>query len=489
MFKKNIILILIIFSAITFAKSQQLPINNQYLVNKFSLSPAFAGFSKHTEGFLSYRQSLVGIQGAPSLAMLDVNGSIFNTMGYGASVYAERTGNLTHFYMSLAYAYHVKLNSDMYLSFGLEPKFYRNQLDIANVTSNGIIVDPLLQNNESLVGSVADVGAAVMFKANGLLVGFSVPRTLGLKMTYRDTESQFKLQRHYVGHVSYDLNLGEDMILTPMAIVRMTEQSKVNYEFAALLEFKERLWVGTGYNAASSVTINAGGSVSDWLVVNYCYDLGFGGITSASAGSHEISVGFLFNRSNSPVQPSAFPSFSTSGGFDPEIEKRIDKLEEDINTEEIERKEDVRELKKMIKDLEDLLSSVETKVDTPVVEEKSIWIDSLIMENIVFGKGSDRLLSSSFGEIDKFAQMLIEDEDLKISVVGHTDNIGSSSYNISLSSSRAKSIADYLLSKPEIEDEQVEYIGKGEVEPLYDNSTPEGRRSNNRIVFKFNKEL
>ena len=56
MFKKIFSVLVFIFGIISFAKSQQLPVSNQYLVNKYSLSPAFAGFSKHTEGFLGFRQ-------------------------------------------------------------------------------------------------------------------------------------------------------------------------------------------------------------------------------------------------------------------------------------------------------------------------------------------------------------------------------------------------------------------------------------------------
>lgn len=489
MIKKNILILLLIFTSVSFVKSQQLPINNQYLINKFSLSPSFAGFSKHTEGFLGYRQSWVGVKGAPSLAMIDVNGSIFNTMGVGASVYAEKTGNFMHFYLSGAFAFHAKFGEDTYLSLAVEPKLYRNQLNIANVESYGIIIDPLLQNNESLVGTTVDVGASVMFKAKGLVVGIYAPRTLGLKLSYSDVDAQYQLKRHYIGHLSYDINVSENMKITPIAIVRTTEQSKLNYEVAGLFEFKEKLWSGLAYKAGNSLSVLAGGSVSDWLIVNYSYDFGIGGITGASTGSHEITLGFLFNRNDEPREPSVFPSKSTSGGFDPEIEKRINKLEKNIDTEEIERKEDVEELKQMIKELEDIISSRPIKDTTPVVVDKDIWIDSIVTDKIIFGKGSDRLLSSSFSEIDKISQKLIENEDLKIKIVGHTDDIGSTSYNTSLSTTRAKAVADYLLLKSDIEDSQVEYVGMGESQPQYDNSTPEGRRKNHRIVIFLNKSI
>jgi len=488
MLKRNILISLLLLTMISLLKAQQLPINNQYLINKFSLSPSFAGFSGHTEGFLGYRQSWIGIQGAPTLATIDINGGMLDNMGIGASVAVEKTGNFMHFYLSAAYAYHLKFGTNSSLSFGLEPKLYRNQLNISNINSYGNLIDPLIQNNNSLVGTAADIGASVMFKANGLIVGVSVPRTLSLKINYDNETTQYQLKRQYIAHLSYELSVSENTKITPSVIIRTTDKSKINYEGSALFEFKEKLWTGVMYKAGNSVSIIAGGSVSDWLIVNYGYDFGVGGITSASAGSHELTLGFLFNRAEAPNEPSIFPSKATSGGVDPDLVKRINKLEKDINTEEIERKEDVKELKQMIKDLEDLIS-LKTTVSPPVESDKSIWTDSIVSDKIIFGKGSDRLLSSSFSEIDKISQKLIEDEELKILIVGHTDNIGSSDYNASLSNSRAKSIADYLLLKSDIEVTQIEYEGKGETQPFYDNATPEGRRKNNRIVIKLNKSI
>ena len=67
-----------------------------------------------------------------------------------------------------------------------------------------------------------------------------------------------------------------------------------------------------------------------------------------------------------------------------------------------------------------------------------------------------------------------------ILVVGHTDRIGSDSYNQKLSERRAAAVKSYLVSKG-IEANRVYTEGKGEKQPVADNKTSEGRAKNRRV--------
>nr|WP_321410407.1 OmpA family protein [uncultured Carboxylicivirga sp.] len=107
----------------------------------------------------------------------------------------------------------------------------------------------------------------------------------------------------------------------------------------------------------------------------------------------------------------------------------------------------------------------------------------IVVENILFNTGKSTLKPSSFVELDKLANLLIENKDVRIEVSGHTDNVGSASVNKKISKARALTVRNYLLSKG-VETERVTYMGYGFDQPIADNTTPEGRAQNRRVEIK-----
>jgi type IX secretion system PorP/SprF family membrane protein len=83
--------------------------------------------------------------------------------------------------------------------------------------------------------------------------------------------------------------------------------------------------------------------------------------------------------------------------------------------------------------------------------------------------------------LDDLAQALTDNPELKIKLVGHTDNVGSEKFNLKLSHYRAQKMKDYLIRKG-IEESRIETDGRGMKEPLNDNSTEEKRSRNRRVV-------
>jgi outer membrane protein OmpA-like peptidoglycan-associated protein len=69
------------------------------------------------------------------------------------------------------------------------------------------------------------------------------------------------------------------------------------------------------------------------------------------------------------------------------------------------------------------------------------------LENILFELASDNLLPESFPELDKLLRFLKASPSVDIEIAGHTSSEGNDNYNLKLSQDRAKSIANYLISK------------------------------------------
>jgi outer membrane protein OmpA-like peptidoglycan-associated protein len=95
-------------------------------------------------------------------------------------------------------------------------------------------------------------------------------------------------------------------------------------------------------------------------------------------------------------------------------------------------------------------------------------------DNLVFETNKDVIKPESFPFLDELATVLSKSKDWKLTIVGHTDNVGSDKFNLDLSKRRANSVKNYLTYKG-IADASITTDGKGESMPIAPNETPEGR--------------
>jgi OmpA-OmpF porin, OOP family len=106
---------------------------------------------------------------------------------------------------------------------------------------------------------------------------------------------------------------------------------------------------------------------------------------------------------------------------------------------------------------------------------------------IVFGSGSANVQSGSNKDLEKIYNLLIQAENSKLTIVGHTDNVGGDAANIPLSKNRAQAVVNYLTNKG-IPSSRFQLIdGKGASEPITSNSTEAGKAKNRRVVVTFLK--
>jgi outer membrane protein OmpA-like peptidoglycan-associated protein/Tol biopolymer transport system component len=106
----------------------------------------------------------------------------------------------------------------------------------------------------------------------------------------------------------------------------------------------------------------------------------------------------------------------------------------------------------------------------------------IALNNIFFETGSAKLLPSSNPELNKLVWTLRGNENMRIEIRGHTDDVGMDDYNQLLSEERAKSVYQYLIDRG-IEPSRLSFKGFGETQPVATNENEEGRRMNRRTEF------
>ena len=131
------------------------------------------------------------------------------------------------------------------------------------------------------------------------------------------------------------------------------------------------------------------------------------------------------------------------------------------------------------------VSSDDIAVDD-VVEYMKEDSKPVIMESLTFESQSAILSEGGKRYLALIAKDLIKNDDYIIEIAGHTDNIGTDAYNQKLSEQRADS-AKKALVKEGVSPESIVVIGEGELKPMADNNTSEGRALNRRIEMKMIK--
>ena len=106
---------------------------------------------------------------------------------------------------------------------------------------------------------------------------------------------------------------------------------------------------------------------------------------------------------------------------------------------------------------------------------------NVTLRNIYFEFDSDELTSESEEGVNEIYDFLIEYPEIKIELVGHTDDMGSESYNQFLSERRALSVAKALIGKG-ISAERIKTKGCGSTQPLFPNNFDDELRDLNRRV-------
>jgi OOP family OmpA-OmpF porin len=101
--------------------------------------------------------------------------------------------------------------------------------------------------------------------------------------------------------------------------------------------------------------------------------------------------------------------------------------------------------------------------------------------NVQFDNAKSIVKKNYHQEIAKLAAVMKKYPDLKITIEGHTDNVGGLTYNEKLSQLRADAVKNYLAVKFGVEASRLTAKGYGPIRPIESNATKEGRQKNRRV--------
>jgi len=278
-------------------QAQQQTRYSQFMWNEFSVNPAFTGGLNYNPVQLSYRKQWLGFNGSPETYTFGGHAAINSKMGLGGMIFKDNMGGaVSQTGSMLNYAYHLKLNEDSRLSFGIGAII--NQFSFNNTKINPMDKsDPSfkegVQNNLMLDASF---GMLYKFKEK-LKLGFSTQQILQTKMKTLNIVpgSNSRLIRHYNLQLAYEYSLNDKLTIEPSILLKATEITPIQSDINLKGWYNKTIMLGLSYRHRDAL-IALFGMKYKKMLIGYSYDINTSIIKKYNSGSHEIVLGYHFYK-------------------------------------------------------------------------------------------------------------------------------------------------------------------------------------------------
>ncbi len=130
-----------------------------------------------------------------------------------------------------------------------------------------------------------------------------------------------------------------------------------------------------------------------------------------------------------------------------------------------------------------LISNMKLAVGEPDTRNKLISEGKFSTTGILFDVNSAAIKPESYGSLKDVADVLKDNANTHVKIIGHTDSDGDATMNLALSKKRAEAVKSALVSEFAIDASRLETDGKGASDLVATNKTPEGKAQNRRVEF------
>lgn len=274
------------------ASAQQLAQYSQYVFNQFSINPAVAGSKDCLDMRLGYRQQWVGYDGAPTTGWASMHGVIrpkgkpfkANKHGFGAFIEADDAGNYGYTGFQLAYAYHIQMSRNFYVSMGLFGGVRQVKLAVGEITL-GQYDDPVV-NSQAAALVYPLVTPGLWCYGKNAWFGFSIHELLGNRIA--DVGVDSRLARHIMISGGYRHKIGRKTAFIPSALLKKAAASPVAMDINAMVEWNRTFGIGVGYRNGDALVAMAKIGFLEYFQLGYSYDVTTSRLRAVSSNTHEV---------------------------------------------------------------------------------------------------------------------------------------------------------------------------------------------------------
>ena len=280
--------------------AQQLAQHSQYLFNDYLVNPAIGGSRPYFDVKTNHRYQWVGITDSPRTFTLSVHGPTKNRkMGLGGLIYTDIVGPTRRIGFQFSYSYHLQLNDNLRLSFGVAAGLQQFAVDGSKITTHDPGDAVISTGYQSAIVPDAKFGAYLYSMDEKLFVGVAFPQILQNKLYFFDsqTSTESKLEDHYYLMGGYRFDVGDDFKVEPSVLVKYVDPVPLKVDIMARVIYQDKVWIGGGFRTNDAFSAMVGYLHRQNLMIGYSYDFTTTNLRNYSDGTHELMLGIRFVRS------------------------------------------------------------------------------------------------------------------------------------------------------------------------------------------------
>lgn len=274
---------------------------SQYMHNRYTINPAFAGNRETTTVYGSFRKKWVGINKSPNAQYFSGHAPLKNEqVALGLTIYNQQYAVTGQTGVSFSYTYRLPFANHQTLAFGLTGGAtfrHSNWTDVELLDKDNL--DPEFSSNESNMAPSLGFGAA--WYSNSYFAGFSIPDFFHYD-AYLEETSSFSLDKaNYLFTGGYLFELSDRWDVQPTFLARVNPSETTIVDMNATVIYDNIIWLGASYRTTKEFVALVGYQITPQLRFSYSFDYINNELASYNNGTHEIALQFDFGfKVNSP---------------------------------------------------------------------------------------------------------------------------------------------------------------------------------------------